>query len=109
MIEEYLEDYEYERVYIINVRERMERLLSGDIDMASFAEPTASYAELQGATKWILEDSKCVINNMLVFREAFIQAYPEVLQDFHAVYNDNVQRINDNPEFPEMRLIILLN
>ena len=51
LADQYLADYNMEKVYINEIPLRLQMIMSGELDMAVLPEPMASTAELKGLTK----------------------------------------------------------
>lgn len=98
LADQYLKDYNMEKVYINEMPVRMQMLMENKLDMAVLPEPLASNAELKGLTKRVYGEPDDFTPNAIVFTDEFIESNPNTVKGFHNAYNKAVEDIIKNPE-----------
>lgn len=98
LADQYLKDYNVEKVFINEMPVRMQMLMSGDLDMAVLPEPLASNAELKGLTKRVYGNPDDFTPNAIIFTDEFITNNPTTVENFHKAYNKAVDDILANPD-----------
>lgn len=98
LADEYLKDYNVEKVFINEMPVRMQMLMAGELDMAVLPEPLASNAESKGLGKRVYGEADDFTPNAIVFNDEFIKANPNTVKGFHDAYNKAVEDINNNQE-----------
>lgn len=98
LADQYLIDYNVEKVYINEMPVRMQMLMEDKIDMAVLPEPLASNAQLKGLEKRVYGDPDDFTPNAIIFTDEFIKNNPKTVEGFHNAYNKAVEDIINNPE-----------
>lgn len=98
LADQYLEDYNVEKVFINEMPVRMQMLMADQLDMAVLPEPLASNAELKGLKKVVYGEPDDFTPNAIVFTDEFIANNPKTVEGFHKAYNKAVKDINNNVE-----------
>lgn len=98
LADQYLTDYNVEKVYINEMPVRMQMLMEDKIDMAVLPEPLASNAQLKGLEKRVYGDPDDFTPNAIIFTDEFIKNNPKTVEGFHNAYNKAVEDIINNPE-----------
>ena len=98
LADQYLKDYNVEKVFINEMPVRMQMLMADELDMAVLPEPLASNAELKGLKKVVYGDPDDFTPNAIVFTNEFIEKNPKTVEGFHNAYNKAVKDINNNVE-----------
>lgn len=107
--DEYLKDYNVEKVYINEIPARMEMIKTQTIDMAVIPEPMASQGALNGLQKVVMESEDAFSPEVMVFNQKPIDENREAIEIFHKVYNQAVQEINENDDEARDILIKVLD
>ncbi|MGL4773586.1 MAG: ABC transporter substrate-binding protein [Clostridium sp.] len=97
LADQYLKDYNMEKVFINEMPVRLQMLMEGKLDMAVLPEPQASNAELKGLGKRVYGDPNDFTPNAIIFTDEFIKNNPETVKGFHNAYNKAVNDITNNP------------
>lgn len=105
LADEYLKDYNVEKVFINEMPVRMQMLMASELDMAVLPEPLASNAQLKGLEKRVYGEPDDFTPNAIVFTDEFIKANPSTVEGFHKAYNKAVEEINANEEVAKDILI----
>lgn len=105
LADQYLTDYNMEKVFINEMPVRLQMLMAGELDMAILPEPMASKAQLNGLEKRVYGESTDYTPNVMIFTQETIDKYPEAVKAFHGAYNQAVAEINANPEVGKAILI----
>ena len=89
-----------ERVEIKRMPERVQMLISGEVDAATLPDILARYAMSQGATLVASENmfGGNLSFTVTVFRGDFVSESQETVRRFINAYEEAVERINTNPE-----------
>ena len=98
LADEYLKDYNMEKVFINEMPVRMQMLMEDKLDMAVLPEPLASNAQLKGLEKKVYGKPDDFTPNAIVFTDEFIENNPNTVKGFHNAYNKAVDDITNNPE-----------
>lgn len=98
LADQYLKDYNVEKVFINEMPVRMQMLMADELDMAVLPEPLASNAELKGLGKRVYGNPDDFTPNAIVFTDEFIANNPKTVEGFHKAYNRAVNDINANVE-----------
>jgi NitT/TauT family transport system substrate-binding protein len=98
LADQYLTDYNVEKVYINEMPVRMQMLMEDKIDMAVLPEPLASNAQLKGLEKRVYGDPDDFTPNAIIFTDEFIKNNPKTVEGFHNAYNKAVEDIINNPD-----------
>ncbi|MGL5352608.1 MAG: ABC transporter substrate-binding protein [Clostridium sp.] len=98
LADQYLKDYNVEKVFINEMPVRMQMLMADQLDMAVLPEPLASNAELKGLKKVVYGEPDDFTPNAIVFTDEFIANNPKTVEGFHKAYNKAVKDINNNVE-----------
>ena len=99
------EDYNLEKLFIIEIPARLSAISTGQADMGIFPEPVASNGELQGLTKVVYGMDDEYSPDCMVFTGKAISEKPNTIKAFHEAYNKAVEEINNNPEIAKDILI----
>ncbi|EEH97118.1 MULTISPECIES: ABC transporter substrate-binding protein [Clostridium] len=97
LADQYLTDYNVEKVFINEMPLRMQALMENKIDMAVLPEPLASNAELKGLEKRVYGDPDDYTPNSIIFTDEFIKNNPNTVKGFHNAYNRAIEDIVNNP------------
>ena len=97
LADQYLTDYNVEKVFINEMPLRMQALMENKIDMAVLPEPLASNAELKGLEKRVYGDPDDYTPNAIIFTDEFIKNNPNTVKGFHNAYNRAIEDIVNNP------------
>ena len=98
LADQYLTDYNVEKVFINEMPLRMQALMENKIDMAVLPEPLASNAQLKGLEKRVYGKPDDYTPNGIIFTDEFIKNNPNTVKGFHKAYNRAVEDIINNPE-----------
>lgn len=98
LADQYLADYNVEKVFINEMPVRLQMLLEGQLDMAVLPEPLASNAQFKGLEKRVYGEPDDFTPNAIVFTDEFIENNPNTVAHFHEAYNKAVLDIQVNPE-----------
>ncbi|MGL4989893.1 MAG: ABC transporter substrate-binding protein [Sarcina sp.] len=98
LADQYLKDYNMEKVFINEMPVRMQMLMENKLDMAVLPEPLASNAQLKGLEKRVYGNPDDFTPNAIVFDEKFIENNQKAVEGFHKAYNKAIEDINKNPE-----------
>lgn len=105
LADQYLKDYNMEKIFINEMPVRLQMLMAGELDMAILPEPMASKAQLNGLEKRVYGEPTDFTPNAMIFTQETIDKYPEAVKAFHEGYNQAVAEINANPEIGKAILI----
>lgn len=90
---------EVEKVLIPKLPVRLEMLLNGKIDAATFPDPLAAYAEAKGAVAFGDDTAQANLSQVVLVMDGdFIGEKEDVLKGFFAAYKKAVEEYNDDPE-----------
>lgn len=98
LADQYLKDYNVEKVFINEMPVRMQMLMAGEIDMAVLPEPMASTAQLKGLEKRVYGNPDDFTPNAMIFTNQVIEEQTEAVAAFHNAYNRAVEEIQSNPQ-----------
>ena len=98
LADQYLTDYNVEKVFINEMPVRMQMLMEDKIDMAVLPEPLASNAQLKGLEKRVYGNPDDYTPNAIIFTDEFIKNNPNTVKGFHNAYNRAIEDIVNNPE-----------
>lgn len=96
LADQYLKDYNVEKIFINEMPVRMQMLMADELDMAVLPEPLASNAELKGLSKRVYGNPDDFTPNAIVFTDEFIANNPKTVEGFHKAYNRAVNDITAN-------------
>lgn len=96
LADQYLKDYNVEKIFINEMPVRMQMLMADELDMAVLPEPLASNAELKGLSKRVYGNPDDFTPNAIVFTDEFIANNPKTVEGFHKAYNRAVNDIIAN-------------
>ncbi|HAX73727.1 MAG TPA: ABC transporter substrate-binding protein [Firmicutes bacterium] len=105
LADQYLADYNVEKIFINEMPVRMQMLMADELDMAVLPEPLASNAELNGLTKKVYGNPDDFTPNAIIFTDEFIENNPNTVANFHKAYNQAVADINENEDLAKDILI----
>ena len=83
LADQYLTDYNVEKVFINEMPLRMQALMENKIDMAVLPEPLASNAQLKGLEKRVYGKPDDYTPNGIIFTDEFIKNNPNTVKGFH--------------------------
>ncbi|MGL5347584.1 MAG: ABC transporter substrate-binding protein [Peptostreptococcaceae bacterium] len=98
LADQYLTEYNMEKVFINEMPVRMQMLMEDKLDMAVLPEPLASNAQLKGLEKRVYGNPDDFTPNAIVFTDEFIKANPNTVKGFHNAYNKAVEDIIKNED-----------
>ncbi|HEX59391.1 MAG TPA: transporter substrate-binding domain-containing protein [Methanomicrobia archaeon] len=95
-----LGDVDAKRIDVKKMPERVQMLISGDVDAATLPDILARYAMCQNATLVASENTfgGNLSFTVTVFRGDFVNENPEAVRKFIKAYGEAVNMINTNPE-----------
>lgn len=105
LADQYLKDYNMEKVFINEMPVRMQMLMAGELDMAVLPEPMASTAQLKGLEKRVYGDADDFTPNAMIFTNEIIDSNKEAVATFHEAYNKAVEEIAANEDVAKEILI----
>lgn len=105
LADQYLKDYNVEKVFINEMPVRMQMLMAGELDMAVLPEPMASTAQLKGLEKRTYGNPDDFTPNAMIFTNEIINSNKEAVAAFHEAYNKAVEEIVANQEVAKDILI----
>ncbi|MGL4362327.1 MAG: ABC transporter substrate-binding protein [Cellulosilyticaceae bacterium] len=97
LADQYLTEYDMEKVYINEMPIRLQMLMANEIDMAILPEPLASQAQLKGLMKKTYGEPSDYTPNVIIFTEEFIDQNPSAVVAFHQAYSKAAKYLNENP------------
>ncbi len=98
VVDDWLNGYNVEKVYINALPARMAAAVAGEVDMALLPEPIASAAQMQGLEKYIYEPSDGFFPDVIAFTETALNEKTDAISAFQKAYNKAVADINEDPE-----------
>ena len=105
LADQYLTDYNVEKVFINEMPVRMQMLMAGELDMAVLPEPMASTAQLKGLEKRTYGNHDDFTPNAMIFTNEIISSNEAAVAAFHEAYNKAVEEIVANKEVAKDILI----
>lgn len=105
LADQYLKDYNVEKVFINEMPVRMQMLMAGELDMAVLPEPMASTAQLKGLEKRTYGNPDDFTPNAMIFTNEIINSNEAAVAAFHEAYNKAVEEISANGEVAKDILI----
>ena len=98
VVDDWLQGYNVEKIYINALPARLEAAVAGEVDMALLPEPIASGAQMQGLEKFIYEPNDGFFPDVMAFTETALNEKTDAIAAFHKAYNRAVADINNDPE-----------
>ena len=96
LVEQYLADRSYSKVYINEIPMRLEAVASGRLQMGLFPEPVASMGSMNGLTKLEYPGIPHESLDILVFTDKSIKKKRKSIEAFHRAYSDAVNALQNN-------------
>src|SRR5690606_10631640 len=93
-----LEEDEIAMIEVSSLPQRLEFLVSGQVQAATLPEPLTSLAVAQGARVIINDENAPVVPTVLAFSLETLEERPEDVRAFLRAYERAVEALNENPD-----------